>query len=74
MPASRCLVQDCDNVGGPGISIHKSPADRKIRLKWVNFIEPIFSLHRNINLLSAQSILHLIPFTKHLQFWEVQGD
>lgn len=38
MPASRCVVQDCNNIAGPGISVHKSPADRKTRLKWVNFV------------------------------------
>ena len=38
MPASRCVVQDCNNIAGPGISIHKSPTDRKNRIKWVNFV------------------------------------
>ena len=42
MPASRCVVQDCNNIAGPGISIHKNRADRKNHIKWVNFVR----LHR----------------------------
>ena len=42
MPSSRCVVQGCSNVAGPGISIHTSPTDKKERLKWVNFVR----LHR----------------------------
>ena len=42
MPASRCVVQDCNDIARPGISIHKRPADRKKRIKWVNFVR----LHR----------------------------
>ena len=38
MTSSRCVVQDCSNVAGPGISIHTCPSNRKDRIKWVNFV------------------------------------
>jgi hypothetical protein len=25
MPAAHCVVQDCNNIARPGISVHKSP-------------------------------------------------
>ena len=39
MPSPRCVVYGCSNVAGNGISIHKSPSDRKEWLKWVNFVK-----------------------------------
>lgn len=42
MPSSRCVVQDCSNVAGPGVSIHVCPSNRKDRIKWTNFVR----LHR----------------------------
>lgn len=44
MPASRCVVQDCDNTSNvtKGISVHNSPVNSALRGKWVNFVR----LHR----------------------------
>ena len=38
MPSSRCVVRDCSNVAGPGMSIHACPSNRKDRIKWMNFV------------------------------------
>lgn len=37
MPSPRCVVQECSNVAGHGLSTHKRPSDQE-RLKFINFI------------------------------------
>jgi hypothetical protein len=32
MTSSRCVVQDCSNVAGPGISIHTCPSNRQDKM------------------------------------------
>ena len=44
MPASRCVVQDCNNSSNPrqGISLHNSPTSANVLSSWKRFV----SLHR----------------------------
>jgi len=55
MPSQRCVVQDFDNCADlvNGISIHKSPTEKKLLAKWTNFVRT-----RRCNILpSAQMIV-----------------
>jgi len=42
MPASRCLVQDCNNGSNPreGISLHNSPPSGSVLSSWKRFVSP----------------------------------
>ena len=44
MVSNRCVVQGCSNTSDikAGVSLHKSPVDRNLRLKWKAFV----STHR----------------------------
>ena len=49
MPASHCVVQDCNNGSNPreGISLHNSPPSGSVLSSWKRFVSP----HRkNFNL------------------------
>ena len=48
MPASRCVVQDCDNGSNPreGISFHNSPPSGIVLSSWKRFVS---SHHKNFN-------------------------
>ena len=42
MPASRCVVQDCNNGSNPreGISLHNSPPSGSVLSSWKRFVSP----------------------------------
>ena len=42
MPASRCVVQDCNNGSNPreGISLHNSPPSGSVLSSWRRFVSP----------------------------------
>ena len=42
MPASRCVVQDCNNGSNPreGISLHNSPLSSSVLSSWKRFVSP----------------------------------
>ena len=48
MPASRCVVQDCNNGSNPqeGISLHNSPPRGSVLLSWKRFVS---SRRKNLN-------------------------
>jgi len=48
MPASRCVVQDCNNGSNPreGISLHNSPPSGSALSSWKRFVSPH---HKNFN-------------------------